>query len=411
MQSAIFENARILDGSSDEGEHDRFVRVADGLIKEISDKPIKDSSAHRIDLRGKTLMPGLIDCHTHIVSPFPDPADNARLPNSLIALHAARIMKQMLLRGFTSIRDLGGADVGFQRAIDQKIVEGPRLFICGKAFVQTGGHTDVRQPCDGSDVETLNRRLGSVSRVVDGVEAVRFAVREELRNGAQYIKVMAAGGAASGKFPIMRLGFSRDELLTFVEEADKAQTYVCGHLYSDEAVRRAVEVGFQSVEHATLVEPATAKLMAEKNVIVTPTIIAYESQKTEEKALRLDPGFSSRLDYVIKKSPESLEIMHKAGVKMAYGTDLLGFLHKYQGHEFVIRGRTLPAIDVIRSATLNAAELIRMSGKVGTVAVGAYADLIVVEKDPLKDLSALDEEGRYIPVVMKDGDFIKNVLN
>ncbi|MGA7430082.1 MAG: amidohydrolase family protein [Xanthobacteraceae bacterium] len=230
MQSAIFENARILDGSSDEGEHDRFVRVADGLIKEISDKPIKDSSAHRIDLRGKTLMPGLIDCHTHIVSPFPDPADNARLPDSLIALHAARIMKQMLLRGFTSIRDLGGADAGFQRAIDQKIVEGPRLFICGKAFVQTGGHTDVRQPWDGSDVETLNRRLGSVSRVVDGVEAVRFAVREELRNGAQYIKVMAAGGAASGKFPIMRLGFSRDELLTFVEEADKAQTYVCGQL-------------------------------------------------------------------------------------------------------------------------------------------------------------------------------------
>ena len=151
--------------------------------------------------------------------------------------------------------------------------------------------------------------------------------------------------------------------------------------------------------------------MAEKDVIVTPTIIAYESQKTEEKALHLDPGFSSRLDYVIKKSPESLEIMHKAGVKMAYGTDLLGFLHKYQGHEFVIRGRTLPAIDVIRSATLNAAELIRMSGKVGTVAVGAYADLIVVEKDPLKDLSALDEEGRYIPLVMKDGDFIKNVLN
>ena len=149
MQSAIFENARILDGSSDEGEHDRFVRVADGLIKEISDKPIKDSSAHRIDLRGKTLMPGLIDCHAHIVSPLPDPADNARLPDSLIALHAARIMKQMLLRGFTSIRDLGGADAGFQRAIDQKIIEGPRLFICGKAFVQTGGHTDVRQPFDG----------------------------------------------------------------------------------------------------------------------------------------------------------------------------------------------------------------------------------------------------------------------
>jgi imidazolonepropionase-like amidohydrolase len=411
MQSAIFENARILDGSSEEGEHDRFVRVADGVIQEISDRPIRDSSAHRIDLRGKTLMPGLIDCHVHIVSPLPDPADFARLPDSYVALQAARIMKQMLQRGFTTVRDLGGADLGFQRAVDQKIIEGPRLVICGKAFVQTGGHTDVRKPYDGSDVDSLNRRLGSVSHVVDGVDAVRFAVREQLRLGAQFIKVMAAGGAASGAFPIRRLGFSRDELLTFVEEAEKAQTYVCGHLYSDEAVRRAVETGFQSVEHATLVEPATAKLMKEKDVIVTPTIIAYEAQKREEQALRLDPGFSSRLDYVIKKSPESLEIMHKAGVKMAYGTDLLGFLHKYQGGEFVIRGRTLPAIEVIRSATCNAADLLRMSGKIGTVKVGAYADLIVVEKDPLKDLSALDEEGRYIPLVMKDGDFIKNVLN
>src|ERR1700761_271479 len=229
MQSAIFENARILDGSSDEGEHDRFVRVADGLNKEISEKPIKDSSAHRIDLRGKTLMPGLIDCHVHIVSPLPDPSDFARLPDSYVALQAASIMKQMLLRGFTSVRDLGGADIGFQRAMAEMVIEGPRLFISGKAFVQTGGHTDVRQPFDGSDVETLNRRLGAVSRVVDGVDAVRFAVREELRRGAQFIKVMAAGGAASGKFPIRRLAFSRDELEAFVEEAHNAQTYVCGH--------------------------------------------------------------------------------------------------------------------------------------------------------------------------------------
>ena len=138
MQSAIFENARILDGSSDEGEHDRFVRVADGVIQEVSDRPIKDSSAHRIDLRGKTLMPGLIDCHVHIVSPVPDPHDFARMPDSYIALQAARIMKQMLQRGFTTVRDLGGADIGFQRALDQKVIEGPRLVICGKAFVADG---------------------------------------------------------------------------------------------------------------------------------------------------------------------------------------------------------------------------------------------------------------------------------
>ena len=165
MQSVIFENARILDGSSDEGEHDRFVRVADGLIEEVSEHQIEDSQAKRINLRGKTLMPGLIDCHVHVNSPSAHPAENAKLPDSLIAYHTARIVKDMLLRGFATVRDLGGADIGVQQAVEQKLIEGPRLVLGGKTFVQTGGHVDFRKAYDREDAQSdSSMRMARSSR-------------------------------------------------------------------------------------------------------------------------------------------------------------------------------------------------------------------------------------------------------
>jgi imidazolonepropionase-like amidohydrolase len=222
---------------------------------------------------------------------------------------------------------------------------------------------------------------------------------------------MVGGGAGSGSYPLPRLAYSRDELKAFAEEAEKSQTYATGHIYSDEGVARTVECGFRCIEHATLIQPATAKMLKEKDVIVCPTIVTNEAQIAEAKALGLAPDFIDRIKFVVKKSPESLEIMHKAGVKMVFGTDLLGLTHKYQADEFVIRGRTLPAIEVIRAATCNAADLLRLSGKVGTVKAGAYADLIVLDTDPLKDLSVFGHEGRHMPAVMKDGEFVKNHLN
>ncbi|RUY62308.1 amidohydrolase family protein, partial [Mesorhizobium sp. M7A.F.Ca.CA.001.05.1.1] len=298
MPSYIFENARIVDGSNEDGEHDRFVRVSGNVIDEVSDKPIRDSNAHRFDLRGKTLMPGLIDCHVHINSGVADPAENSFLPNELVAYHSVRILKGMLNRGFTTVRDLGGATVAQVHAIEQGLIEGPRLVICGKAMVQTGGHSDYRTRYDMISGDRQLDQLGSVGRIVDGVDDCRRAARDEVRKGARFIKVMANGGAASSHFPRPYLGYSMDELRAFQDEADKAKMYVSVHTHTDEAVARALECGIHSIEHATLITPQTAATAAKQGAIVTPTIAAYEAQIREADALKLDPGFVERLKWV-----------------------------------------------------------------------------------------------------------------
>lgn len=410
-QSIIFENARVLDGTSAEGEHDRFVRVSGNTIDEVSDRPLDDRQAIRIDLRGKTLMPGLIDCHVHVTSAYLDLGRNTALPDALVAYHAARNMKQMLDRGFTTVRDLGGATHALVEALEQGLIIGPRLVICGKALSQTGGHSDFRGRFDNRDPESQTYRLGAMGRICDGVDACRYAARDELRQGATFVKIMANGGVASPTDPIAFLGFSRAELSAIVEEAHNAQTYVAAHLYTDEAIARAVECGIRSVEHANLVEASTARLMREKGAIACPTLVAYEALRNEGESLGFPPESVAKIDDVRIRSPRSLEILLEAGVTMAYGTDLLGPLQRHQSEEFIIRGRVLKPIEVIRSATSHGAELIGMVGKIGVVAPGANADLIVVDGDPLQDLALLTGQGRHLPVILKDGQFIKNQLN
>ncbi len=407
-QSIIFENARILDGSSPDGEHDCFVRVEAGRIAEISDRPITSASAMRIECRGRTLMPGLIDCHVHVTATLADLARNARLPDALVAFGAARIMGDMLRRGFTTVRDVGGATHALVSALEQGLIAGPRLVICGKALSQTGGHSDLRGRHDNRGTDDLTYRLGAMGRLCDGVASCRLAARDELRQGANFIKVMANGGISSPSDPIHVLQFSIEELAAIVEEAKNAHTYVAAHVYTDEAIARAVKAGVRSIEHANLIEPATAKLMAERDAIACPTLVTYDALSREGATLGLPPESVAKIDDVRLSSPRSLEILHEAGVPMAYGTDLLGEMHRYQSDEFVIRGRVLKPIDVIRSATCHAANLVGMGGKIGCIKRGAHADLILVDGDPLSDLTLLTEQGRHIPIIMQAGAFIKN---
>lgn len=400
----LFRNAAVVDGTADRPKPGMSVLVADGVIAEVSDKEIASATARIVDLKGKTLMPGLIDCHVHVTAAMANLGQNALLPDSYLAHRTAEIMNGMLMRGFTTVRDVAGADIGLQMASDEGLIAGPRLVICCKALSQTNGHSDFRGRFDTRDTTWFDRKLGMLGRLVDGVDACRKAAREEIKAGAQFIKVMANGGVASPTDPIAFLGFSRDELLAIVEEATNAQTYVSAHLYTDAAIRRAVECGVLSVEHANLIEPETARLMKQKGAWAVPTVVVYDALASEGASLGLPPDSVAKIETVRKGGMRSLEILRNAGVMMGYGSDLIGtHMHRLQSEEFLIRGRIMPAHEVISHATGNAAKICQMDGRIGTIRAGAHADLIVVDGDPLKDLSLLTGQGQHMPLIMKGG--------
>ncbi len=317
------------------------------------------------------------------------------------------IMREMLMRGFTTVRDVGGADFGLKQATEEGHFPTPRLVISGKALSQTGGHADFRGRYDDTATPLTRHRLGALGRICDGLDQVRRAAREEMKGGADFIKIMANGGCASPTDPIHFLGFSVSELEAIVEEARMAGTYVSAHVYTDEAIRRCVEAGVHSLEHCNLIEAETAKLAASKGAVAVPTLVTYDKLVSDGPKLGFPPDSVAKVDVVRSAGMNSLAIMKKAGLAMAYGSDLLGDMHKYQSEEFVIRGRALPAHEVIASATHVAAKLLRLEGKIGTIAPGAHADLIVVDGDPLKDLSLLTRQGRHMPLIMKGGAFMK----
>jgi len=409
MTSYLFTNGRVLDAQNAALVDGLDVLVEDSEIREVSDTPIR-TNAEVVDLRGKTLMPGLIDCHVHVNAGLVNIGANAMLPSSLAALRAARIMESMLQRGFTTVRDLGGADLGLVHAVEEGLIAGPRLIICGKALSPTGGHGDFRARSDDRDGD-FRGRTGSMSRLVDGVDAIRRASREEIKAGAQFIKLMANGGVASPNDPIHMLGFSVDEMKAAVEEADNAGFYVSAHLYTDRAIARAVDCGVHSLEHCNLIRPETAKRAAAKGCIAIPTLVAYEGLALDGEALGLGPESVAKIETVRKGGMESLSIMRDAGLPMAFGSDLLGGLMKYHSMEFEILARVLTPAEIIASATTVGAKLCRMEGKIGTIAHGAFADLIVVDGDPYADITLLTGDGAHMPAIMARGQFQKNALN
>ncbi|MBE9606869.1 amidohydrolase family protein [Acetobacteraceae bacterium H6797] len=409
MSSYLFTNGRVLDPRGEGPRDGMEVLVEGAVIREVSDRPIRSDVATRIDLGGRVLMPGLIDAHVHVVAAMANLAANALQPSSLAAFRAAEVMRGMLMRGFTTVRDLAGADRGLADAQALGLITGSRLIICGKALSQTGGHSDGRARSD--DRAPLESRVGVMGRLVDGVDAVRRAAREELRAGADFIKVMANGGVASPTDPIHMLQFSRDELRAAVEEAENSGTYVAAHLYTDEAIRRAVECGVVSLEHCNLIRPETARLAAERGCYAVPTLITYEKLASEGARWGLGPDSVAKIETVRRGGMESLAIMREAGLEMAYGSDLLGEMHCYQSEEFALRARVLPGIEVLRSATTFAAKVCGLEGRAGVIEPGADADLLVVEDNPLKDWSVLENQGARMPVIMQAGRFVKMQLS
>ncbi|MDM8347183.1 amidohydrolase family protein [Pseudochrobactrum sp. sp1633] len=408
-QTTVFINAAIVDGTMNEPREGVSVVVENGRIKEVSDQTITSQSGRTIDLAGRVLMPGLIDCHVHVVVTTANLGANAIMPCSLIAANSGSIMRSMLMRGFTTVRDVGGADLGLKQAVEQGFFTGPRLIICGKALSQTGGHTDYRGPYDERDSQYYTRKLGAMGRICDGIDAVRRACREEIKAGAQFIKIMANGGVSSPSDPVDFLSFSIGEIEAAVEEAQNAQTYVSAHLYTDDAIRRAVQAGVRSLEHCNLITLETAQLAARSGAMACPTLVTYQALKNEGAQYGLPPSSVEKIDDVREAGLRSLEIMREAGLSMAYGSDLLGPMHCHQSEEFVIRADVLSPLEAIRSATIDAAKLLRMEGEIGCIMPGAHADLIVVDGNPLKDITLLTGQGRAMPLIMQGGRIVKNI--
>jgi imidazolonepropionase-like amidohydrolase len=249
-----------------------------------------------------------------------------------------------------------------------------------------------------------------LSTVADGITEVRKAAREELRRGATQIKIMASGGVASPSDPVWNLQYSEEEIRAIVWEATSWRAYVMAHAYTPEAISRCVRYGVRSIEHGNLIDEETARLCAEKGAYVVPTLATYEALHRHGRDLGFPEVSLQKLDEVRAAGLRSLEILKSAGVKMGLGTDLLGELHRYELDEFEIRARALPAHEILNSATAVNAEILNRSGELGTVAPGALADLIVVDGDPVKDITVLGGEGRGIVLVMKGGEVFKDAL-
>ncbi|MGD9917808.1 MAG: amidohydrolase family protein [Paenirhodobacter sp.] len=402
MTSLLIRNARIVDGTAPEPTDPVDIAIENGRFTEVGKGLSFDADAVQ-DLNGAIVMPGLIDCHVHVIATTANLGQNAELPNSWVALRSAQIMREMLMRGFTTVRDLGGADRGLQKAVEDGLIEAPRLVICGKALSQTGGHTDYRGPYHNRDVSYYPDRLGALGRVCDGVPEVRRAAREEVKNGAQFIKIMADGGVSSPSDPVGYLVFSVEELKAAVEVAKGFGTYVSAHLYDDAAIVRALDCGIDCIEHGNLMGDATIARIAREGQVVVPTNITYDYLARAGAQFGLPPESVAKIDGVREAGLERLVKLHAAGVTMGYGSDLLGGMHSEQSGEFPLRGRYLPAQAVIRSATVDAARVLRMEGQIGVIAPGAHADLIVVDGNPLEDLALLTRQGAHLSLILQGG--------
>jgi imidazolonepropionase-like amidohydrolase len=410
MPQILFKNLNLLDPRWNEARGGYEVLVEGDTIKEVSPKPIKAAKAQVVDCGKRTLMPGLIDCHVHVFLPEVNIRALEAVPLTLLTARAAPLMRAMLDRGFTTVSDVGGADWGIREAVERGYLAGPRLFIAGRAIGQTSGHSDPRRRTDPGGGCPTENAMAFTMAIADGVTEVRRAVREQLRQGADHIKIMVSGGVASPYDPLDSLQYSPDEIRAAVEEATAFKRYVCAHAYPANAITRAVECGVRVIEHGNLIDAPTAKLMAKKGAFLVPTLVAYDAIHRHAADFGMGPESLEKNKVVLEAGLRSLELAKRAGVPMAFGSDLLGQLQPDQSKEFLLRSEALSAQEIIHSATIVGAELLGRSGELGVIAPGALADLLVVDGNPLKDLGLFQDQGAHIPVVMQGGRFHRNRL-
>ena len=410
MGQILFKNAKLLDPNADALEGGVSVLVEGDTIREVSPKPIKAPQAATVDCGGRALMPGLIDCHVHVFLSEVNFRQLEAMPLTMMTARGADLARAMLDRGFTTVRDTGGADWGMRDSIAQGLLTGPRMFIAGRAIGPTGGHSDARRRTDTGDSCHCCNAMKFCLEIADGADAVRAAVREQLRQGADQIKIMVSGGVASPYDPLDSRQFSLDEIGAAVEEAEAFGRYTQAHAYTPESITRAISKGVRTIEHGNLIDDKSAKLMKQSGAYLVANLVAYYAMRERAKEFGMSADMLAKNDMVIDGGLKSLEICKRAGVKVGYGSDLLGQLQVDQSREFMLRREVLTPIEILRQATLVGAEIVRMEGRLGIIKPGALADILVVDGDPIKKLELLTGQGEHLSVIMKAGKFHKNRL-
>lgn len=418
--AVLFENVRVFDGLGDSLGPPRHVLVRGNTIERISATPIEPRAGDTVIAGdGRTLMPGLIDAHTHLMLEGVSMLAAMRSDSEYLTLVAARSAEGHLMRGFTTVRDAGGATFALKRAIDQGLYPGPRIYPSGAMVSQTSGHGDFRSrtelPREPGAPLSYPERVGMVA-IADGRDQVLRAVRENLMRGATQIKLMAGGGVSSDYDPLDVTQYTLDEMRAAVEAASHWGTYVTVHAYTPHAVRQAIEAGVRCIEHGQLLDEDTMRLVAERGVW-----LCLQPFLDDQDANPKPEGSPQRLKQieVSQGTDRAYRLARELGVKVAFGTDTLFSPANAtrQGAQLAKLTRWHTPAQVLRMATSRNAELLAMSGprnpypgRLGVVQEGALADLILVEGDPLANLDLIADPDRNFVVIMKDGKVYKNTV-
>jgi len=400
----VFRNAFLIDGNGGEPSSDATVVVSDGTIREvISDgKGTTLPKGRVIDLRGKTLMPGLIDAHVHAGNIEPTLRETSALPPAVYVHRTSKNLEMDLDLGFTTLRDAAGLDPGFRDAIDQDLIRGPRLFLSISPLTQTSGAAP-----------TPRNSLGIFPEICDGPDEVRRAVRRVLGRGADQIKLFADGEVVSqlesDRAKPGQWKFTAEEIRAAVETAEAAGTYVMAHTYSPRAIQNCLAAGVRSIEHGNLMDAQTAEMMGERGAYYVPTLTTYEVL-TKEAREGLNAHTLEKLEIVRHKGQHALELAYRAGVKIGSGSDIIGPFQHLKGRELVLKAEVMTPMEAIVSATRTNAELIGMADRIGTLEPGKLADLIALDGNPLEDLTLFEHGLERVVLVMKEGRIVKDTM-
>ncbi|WP_316839178.1 amidohydrolase family protein [Pedobacter gandavensis] len=418
-KQTLIENVRLLDLKTESLTEPMNVLVSGQIIQKISSSPIvvKDIDVVKINGNGKTLIPGFIDAHVHMVFGALTKAQmmSPDMTEEVLINSVGASSQQMLMRGFTSVRDAGGPIFPLKSAIDKGKVVGPRIWPSGATISQTAGHGDFRTPDERS-----RRFFGKPSRaeqmgatfIADGRDDVLTAVRENLRFGASQIKLMAGGGTSSAYDPIDVTQYTLDEMKAAVEAAEDWGTYVMVHAYTPRAVQRAVEAGVKSIEHGQMLDEETLKLLARKNVWLSlQNLMDNNDNMDEQRKEKRKP--------VLDGQDKVWPLAKKLGVKLAWGTDFLfePELNKDQNSYILRLQKWFSNAEILKMITQDNGELLQLSGlrspypgKIGVIEEHAYADLLLVDGNPLKNLSLITNPEKNFLLIMKNGQIFKNTL-